>query len=192
MNEKNKQYSKTQWLEKALQYLIKFGPHKLKIANLCTEFNVTKGSFYHHFKNRHTFIHTLMQFWYEQTTLDFIAQANTQNTAMEKLQKLDQVIASHNIEAEIHIRAWALSEVFIVEHLEKIDKQRQSYLQACYQELGLDEQAAIDLAAISYAQFLGFLHLKPQPNIETSLRLSTLLAKQFLSDIDGDPPHEMD
>ncbi|MBQ4847466.1 TetR/AcrR family transcriptional regulator [Pseudoalteromonas sp. MMG005] len=180
MNKKSQQLSKAQWLEKALTQLVKFGPQQLKIANLCQNFEVTKGSFYHHFKSRDDFVHALMQYWYEQTTVNFIAQANTQSSPLEKLQKLDQVIASNNIEAEIHIRAWSLTETFIVTHLEKIDSQRQAFLASCYQQLGLNPEQATDLAAISYAQFLGLLHIKPQPDVTQCLKLSALIARQFL------------
>ena len=186
MNSKQPQYNKTQWLDNALKHLIQFGPQQLKIANLCNAFNVTKGSFYHHFKNRDDFVHALMQYWYEQTTLNFITQANTQNNPLEKLNKLDQIIANNNIEAEIHIRAWSLTEPFITEHLEKIDTCRQAYLQSCYQELGLDTKLAKNLAIISYSQFLGLLHLKPPPTVSKCLELSTLLAKSFLQDIHKD------
>ncbi|RJE77720.1 transcriptional regulator [Pseudoalteromonas sp. MSK9-3] len=186
MNSKQPQYNKTQWLDNALKHLIQFGPKQLKIANLCNAFNVTKGSFYHHFKNRDDFIHTLMQYWFEQTTLNFIAQADTQSSPLEKLNRLDQVIANNNIEAEVHIRAWSLTEPFIAEHLKKIDTHRQSYLQTCYQELGLPAELAHKLAIMSYSQFLGLLHLKPQPSIHQCLELSTLLAKSFLQDIHKD------
>jgi AcrR family transcriptional regulator len=186
MNSNQSQYNKTQWLNNALKHLIQFGPQQLKIAKLCTAFNVTKGSFYHHFKNRDDFIHALMQYWYEETTLNFIHQANKQSGPLDKLNKLDEVIANNDIEAEIHIRAWSLTEPFISEYLEKIDARRQAYLQSCYQELELPNELAHKLATMSYAQFLGLLHLKPQPSIHQCIELSTLLAKSLLKENNRD------
>lgn len=176
---KDNKNSQLDWLEFALAILIKKGPDSLKITPLCELKGVTKGSFYHHFKNRAEFINTLMLHWYQKMTLDFIAQANTQESPLERLQKLDQVIASHNIEAEIHIRAWALKEQSIAEHLEKINQQRQDYLAGCYIELGMEEAQAKDIALIAYANFLGIQQIQPKLAIDTVLRLSALASKAF-------------
>lgn len=172
--------NKLDWLTFALEVLIKQGPEELKIAKLCDLKGVTKGSFYHHFSGRADFIENLMQHWYETTTLGFIEQANTQDSAIEKLQKLDKVIASNNIEAELHIRAWALKEASICKHLEQIDNQRRDYLALCYQELGLDANKAKDVALLAYANFLGMQQVKPKPSVEESLRVAAMAAKAFL------------
>lgn len=172
--------SQLDWLEFALDILIKKGPDSLKITPLCDLKGVTKGSFYHHFKNRSEFIETLMTHWYQEMTLDFITQANTQASPLERLKKLDQVIASHNIEAEMHIRAWALKEQSIAAHLERIDQQRKSYLAHCYIELGMEEVQAQDVALMAYANFLGMQQIHPKPSVEAVLRISAMASKTFM------------
>ncbi len=62
-----------QWLKFALKQLVKHGPNQLTIAKLCDAKGVTKGSFYHHFNNRQQFIESLMEYWYQQMTVNFIA-----------------------------------------------------------------------------------------------------------------------
>ena len=176
----NTKNSQLDWLEFALDVLIKKGPDSLKITPLCNLKGVTKGSFYHHFKNRTAFIDTLMNHWYQRMTVDFIDQANSAASPMERLNKLDQVIAGQNIEAEMHIRAWALKEQSIATHLAKIDQQRQDYLASCYLELGLEEQAAQDIALMAYANFLGMQQIYPRPSIETVLRVTALASSTFL------------
>lgn len=172
--------NKLDWLTFALKVLIDKGPETLKIAKLCDLKGVTKGSFYHHFNNRAEFVESLMLHWYETTTIAFIEQANTEDSAIERLQKLDRVIASNNIEAELHIRAWALKEPVISKHLAKIDTQRRDYLAQCYHELGLDQEKARDVALLAYANFLGMQQVQPTPPIEDSLRVSAMAAKAFL------------
>jgi AcrR family transcriptional regulator len=168
------------WLTFALEVLMKKGPDHLKIAPLCELKGVTKGSFYHHFKNRAVFIESLMVHWYEATTVAFIEQANTQASPLERLQELDKVIANNNTEAEIHIRAWALKCSEIGVHLQKIDNQRQEYLAQCYLELGLDKSTARDVALMAYANFLGMQQIRPKPSIEDALRMSAMTSKAFL------------
>lgn len=172
--------SKLDWLEFALAMLIKKGPDILKITPLCDLKGVTKGSFYHHFNNRTEFVDALMTHWYEKMTMDFIQQANTETTPLERLNKLDQVIASQNIEAEMHIRAWALKEKSIAIHLAKIDQQRQDYLAQCYTELGLPKEEAQDIALMAYANFLGMQQIHPRPSIETVLRVTAMASQAFL------------
>lgn len=172
--------NKLDWLTFALKVLIDKGPEAIKIAKLCDLKGLTKGSFYHHFNNRADFIENLMLHWYETTTIAFIEQANTEDSAIERLQKLDRVIASNNIEAELHIRAWALTEPVISKHLVKIDTQRRDYLAQCYKELGLNEPKARDVALLAYANFLGMQQVQPPPSVEDSLRISAMAAKAFL------------
>jgi AcrR family transcriptional regulator len=176
-------YSKIQWLNFALRQLVELGPESLKIASLCQALNVTKGSFYHHFNNRQDFMEALMEYWYKKMTLEFINQANTVDAPLERLEKLDHVIADNNMEAEIHIRAWALNESFIIKHLEKVDAQRQLFLKQCYIELGMSNELATDIAMINYAKFLGLLQLHPKPNITTMLRVSEIASRIFRKDL---------
>lgn len=178
--------NKLDWLTFALEVLIQQGPEAIKIAKLCDLKGVTKGSFYHHFVNRAAFIESLMLHWYETTTTAFIEQANTAHSAIEKLQKLDKIIASNNTTAEVHIRAWALKEPVISEHLGKIDTQRRGYLAQCYCELGLDEDRAKDVALLAYSNFLGMQQINPTPSIEESLRVSAMAAKAFLPELNPD------
>ncbi len=183
MSKNNQQIrsSKNDWLDFALTVLINKGPEQLKIMSLCELKKVSKGSFYHHFTNRADFITQLMDFWYETTTLDFIAKANTESSPLARLEKLDQVISSHNIEAELHIRAWALKEPKIASHLVKIDNQRQAYLMACYIEIGIEKMQAQDMALMAYANFLGMQQVYPRPSMSTVLRISALGAKTFMN-----------
>lgn len=173
--------SKTAWLTLALSQLIEKGPQALTIEQLCDLKGVTKGSFYHHFSNRAVFVDELMSHWYQSMTLNFIEQANSAEGALARLQKLDSIIAAADIEAEMHIRAWALKEPNINKHIEKIDQQRQTYLQSCYEELGADKSTAADIATITYAQFLGLQQIRPKLSNETMLSLSAMLAKQFFN-----------
>lgn len=175
--------AKSDWLNFSLKVLVNKGPDSLKVNPLCELKGVSKGSFYHHFKNRADFIEQLMEFWYQKMTQDFIKQANTESSPLERLEKLDRVIAGNNIEAELHIRAWALKESKIADHLGKIDNQRQHYLASCYIELGMDEALAKDVATLAYSSFLGLLQIYPKPSIETVLRVSTLGSKAFLEDL---------
>ncbi len=174
MTKNNAKSSKSDWLDFALTALISKGPDALKIEPLCKLKGVSKGSFYHHFKNRADFIDQLMLYWFEKMTLNFITQANMQSSPMERLEQLDKIISGSNIEAELHIRAWALKEPKIALHLGKIDAQRQQYLASCYVDLGMQAELAEDVAIMAYSSFIGLQQIYPKPSIETILRISAM------------------
>lgn len=173
--------AKKDWLEFALKVLIKHGPEQLKIQPLCDAKGVSKGSFYHHFSSRADFVDQLMEYWYQSMTVSFIEQANTEASPLERLEKLDTVIANNKTGAEIHIRAWALKTPSIRPHLEKIDQQRIAYLAECYQGLGLEPQMASDYALMAYANFLGMQQIHPKPRTEEVLRVAALGMKSLLT-----------
>lgn len=183
MKNKKASNSKEDWLNFALTILVKKGPDALKIISLCEEKGVSKGSFYHHFKNRAEFIEQLMDFWFKKMTLDFIEQANTESSPIERLQKLDTIIAGHNLLTELHLRAWALKEVSIAKHLGVIDTQRQEYLAQCYVDLGIEKAMAEDIATKAYSSFLGMQQIYPKLSVETILRVTSLGSKKFLEDL---------
>ena len=175
--------SREDWLSFALEVLVKKGPEHLKIVPLCELKGVTKGSFYHHFKNRNVFIDSLMEHWYQTTTQGFIDQVDPTAPALQRLKALDQIIAKNNVEAEHHIRAWALKEPTIRQHLEKIDAQRQEYLAECYRELGLSQQQAKDIALIAYSSFLGMAQIRPTPTADELGRMMITILTAFIPNL---------
>ena len=88
-----------------------------------------------------------------------------------------------DIEAEMHIRAWALTEKAIISHFEKIDQQRRAYLQQCCTELGMEPMLAQDVAMIAYTNFLGMQQLYPKPSLEKAKRLGELSFNKFVKEL---------
>jgi AcrR family transcriptional regulator len=68
--------SRAQWLQKSLDLLISGKHGKLRIDNITKELNVTKGSFYWHFKNRVDYITRLAEYWDHIVQDELIEQAN--------------------------------------------------------------------------------------------------------------------
>ena len=58
--------SKQDWLEKGLKILAKESLNGLTIDKMALELGVTKGSFYHHFKNARDFEERLLGYWANQ------------------------------------------------------------------------------------------------------------------------------
>lgn len=72
---------KKQWFIVGLDILEKDGFAKITIDNLCTQLEITKGAFYHHFKNVDGYIDALMKYWLNQNTIQIIEDADKLATA---------------------------------------------------------------------------------------------------------------
>ena len=89
-------YDRERWLETALNVLATEGGARLRIESMVRSLGVTKGSFYHHFKNREDFVRALIDYWSKEFTESVIAIVNAHEvTPSERLLEL-----THHIEKE--------------------------------------------------------------------------------------------
>ena len=63
-----KKVEKKQWFTTGLQIIKDEGVSRITIDNLCNLLEITKGAFYHHFKNIDGYIDALMAFWVKENT----------------------------------------------------------------------------------------------------------------------------
>ena len=95
--------SREDWLESALTVLSRKGQAGLRIQGLSAALGVSRGSFYWHFKNRNDFIHSLLEYWYEEYTAGTpSAVARDGGTPEERLARLmrlvhDQDLTRHDL-----------------------------------------------------------------------------------------------
>ena len=64
--------SKRDWFIAAIYLLAEGGPSAITIDALCQQLQVTKGSFYHHFKNYDDFKLSFLHYYEEAGTLNII------------------------------------------------------------------------------------------------------------------------
>ena len=75
-----KKVDKKQWFVTGLTVLEKEGFARTTIDNLCGLLQITKGAFYHHFKNIDGYVDALMRYWLEVNTFEFIREVDKLNT----------------------------------------------------------------------------------------------------------------
>ena len=71
-----KKIEREDWFTAGLGILNTGGFLKITIENLCEVLKVTKGSFYHHFKNVDGYIDAFMSYWVEKNTKALIEIAD--------------------------------------------------------------------------------------------------------------------
>lgn len=150
------------WLETGLHLLGNEGEKALTIERLCQVADRTKGSFYHHFKNRDEFITALLDFWQSAYTNRIISTIEQLADLHERRRKLDHLAASLDSQIERAIRNWSGHDERVQQTLQRVDERRIRYLAQLIGELGQsDSEVAFELAIVEYAAFVGLQHLFP-------------------------------
>jgi AcrR family transcriptional regulator len=150
------------WLKEGLNLIAELGVEKLTIDELSARLNVTKGSFYHHFKNRETFIEGLLKYWEEANTLAVIELSESIGDSRDKIQQITAIaVASIAASPEVSIRAWAHKNEKVRRYQERVDKTRLDYSRKLWGDLIKNDQKAELVSKLYYASFVGCQEIMP-------------------------------
>ncbi len=152
--------SKTIWLEKGLNVLAQKGPGALSIDYLCHIVGKTKGSFYHHFKNREQYVEALLE-RNEKTTIDEIIEITSESEdPLTRFKKLWNLAFQISGDLELAIRAWALFDPKVKAYQNRLDRRRIDYLKELYLASGLSPDKAKMKSHRDYSLFIGLQQLR--------------------------------
>jgi AcrR family transcriptional regulator len=169
-----KKISKEDWLTTALTALSTQGEEAIRIDKLCKELSVSKGSFYHHFKNIDDFIVQLMTYWEKGMTESIIETTEKEISFDKKVEKLNELVSKEDHEMEVKIRAWGLRNEKVKKLIEGVDLKRIEYLKGLYLQQGNKNSIASDFATLEYALFVGLQHVFEASSNQERVRLSAL------------------
>ncbi|WP_042367722.1 TetR/AcrR family transcriptional regulator [Bacteroides neonati] len=150
-----KKVDKEQWFIVGLEVLAKDGFARITIDNLCGLLQITKGAFYHHFKNIDGYIDALMKFWLEVNTFEFIREVDKLQDTKQQLQQLADMAAYASMRNESVIRAWGYSNPIVRSYVSQADATRLEYAAKLNEATGLDAKQAMDIAVIQYSVLIG-------------------------------------
>ena len=157
-----KRITKKSWLKEGLDVLAEQGAEKLTIDFLCRRLHVTKGSFYHHFRNRENFIENLLQYWEEANTLAVIQLGESHKDSRDKIREItDIAVASLPSSLEASIRAWALKNEKARYFQERVDNTRLDYCRKLWADLLKNDAEAEVVARLYYSSFVGCQEIMP-------------------------------
>lgn len=153
--------SKTDLLQTGLEILATHGIDRLTIDKLCKKLSVTKGSFYHHFKNQRAFMEALLEFWMEENTERKKTLADESGTPLEQYQRILYFAATLPHAQEKAIRAWAMHDPLVAKYQERVDASRVNYLASRLANLLPDPSQAPIIAQIVLSTMIGSRHMFP-------------------------------
>lgn len=130
------------WLQAALRMLAGHNIDAIRIDVLAKALNVTRGSFYWHFRDRDDFLQRLLVCWRDATTEDVISRFEHREMAPAELihdllsLPFRGMAAREAAAVELAIRAWARSDPKARQALDIVDAHRLSYIAQCLSALG--------------------------------------------------------
>lgn len=145
------------WLIIGTQTLVEKGTEAIRIDPLAKLLNVTRGSFYWHFKNRDDLLVAILHEWETSNTKSVIEHIEGLNISpSSKLLSLFEIAAEDNNRLEKAVRVWSVNDARAAAAIARVDRQRLDYLQNLFLQLGFSEINAKVRAQIVYSVRLGW------------------------------------
>ncbi|MEU4447267.1 TetR/AcrR family transcriptional regulator [Actinosynnema sp. NPDC050801] len=149
------------WTMAALRALARGGVAAVSVDGLAGELDITRGSFYWHFKDREALLVAAVEFWEQRATADLITRLTAIEDPVDKLGEgfraalATEVVAGLEPALVAHADHPAIAPV-----LTRVIERRIAYLAEVYAELGLTPAVARRQAVVAYAAFLGWADLR--------------------------------
>lgn len=165
------------WLRTAIDALVEEGLAGVKIDRLAKTLNVTRGGFYHHFKDREDLLNRLIREWVR--TNDFIPDVKNLSNAQDAIDKIeemsDRVITEKNFSSafEMAVREWARIAPQIRQIVDKADANRIKRLTTIFAALGYQAEEAPIRARVFYFHQIGYYSLGHQKHQTQEQRKKT-------------------
>lgn len=145
------------WLTIGIQTLVEKGIEAVRIDPLAKLLNVTRGSFYWHFKNRDDLLAAILHEWETSNTKNVIEQIEgLHGSPSSKLLSLFEIAAEDDDRLEKAVRVWSANDTRAAAASARVDRQRLDYLQNLFLQLGFSEIDAKVRAQIVYSVRLGW------------------------------------
>jgi AcrR family transcriptional regulator len=150
----------TDYFAAAFDLLSERGHGGLTIAALCQRLGVTKGSFYHHFRDFPAFRDALLEHWAAEHATRLIALSNAMTDPVERMDLLRGIAVTLPHGAEAAIRAWSWSDQTVATVQHRVDQARLSHLTKAGVATGLPEARAHLMATIALSTLIGMQQLE--------------------------------
>ncbi len=156
-NKQNKQLNRESWILTAFETLYIDGIDAVRIEPLATKLNVTKGSFYWHFKNRTELHDALLEYWEKEMTQSVLDAANEFHGSPQQrlINTLREVVGKERTKYDPAVRNWARTDIKVKKVVEYIDKIRLSFLHGLFVDIGFDKQQAEIRSRLMYYYIMG-------------------------------------
>lgn len=166
------------WIDAARRMLVDEGIAGLKVDRLANRLGVTRGGFYHNFKDRDEFFDQLIQHWEESCR--FLPDEAPPAKAGEAIKWLDRLISrlieadGYDYQFDLAVREWARGDKRAEWAVERADRDRLDTLQKFFEAIGYDAEHAAIRARVFYYHQIGYYTLGVRQSIPERRRNAQL------------------
>ena len=143
------------YFEEALELLGELGSQALTIAALCERLDVTKGSFYHHFRGMPNFVDELLAYWEREHSERLIALSQAESDSSLRISTITEMAVNLPHASESAIRAWGRSSPDVAAVVERVDGRRERHVLEPLEALGLPPERARILSRLALDLLIG-------------------------------------
>ena len=145
------------WLDAAIRTLIEEGIDAVRIDRIATKLRITRGSFYHHYKNRRDLLRAVLDHYLRTNHTNFVAMLPTlQGAPEDKLWTLWAATASREFrDYDWAVRLWGMRDAQVAKVLNQIDVKRMEVMIGLFMQMGFNEDESWIRAALAYHGSLG-------------------------------------
>jgi AcrR family transcriptional regulator len=147
--------TRSEWLRHGLRTLASDGPGALKIGPMASTLNVSRGSFYWHFRDLEDFRRQLLQHWQETSTDNVIEDLDARPGDPDRLKELMRSAFSGQQRIDRAIRSWAAHDKSVASVVASVDARRITRIAGLLVEAEVEGERAVHRAAFLYWAYLG-------------------------------------
>jgi AcrR family transcriptional regulator len=147
--------TRSDWLDHGLRILARQGAHALKVGDLAAGLNVSRGSFYWHFRDISDFRLQLLARWQERTTDQVIEGIDAAIPGAARLIHLMKLAFKEDRSLDRAIRAMAATDKAVAAMVAAVDARRVAYMAKVLIEAGVESQRALPRAEFLYWAYIG-------------------------------------
>ena len=167
--------TKLDWLKHGLRTLADDGSGALKVGPMAAVLNVSRGSFYWHFRDIDDFRTQLLQHWQETSTDQIIDALDARPGDPDRLRDLLHQAFGRQPKLDRAVRSWAAHDKDVASLVAAVDDRRIARVTQLLVDAGVDTTRAAHRALFLYWAFLGQAAVAGQRH--------TSLPKEALNDI---------
>jgi AcrR family transcriptional regulator len=148
---------KAQWLSAGLEALRTGGVGSVRVERLAAGVGITKGSFYHHFRDRDALLEALLDYWSrEMTDAEFERIQTLRGGLAARLVALAEDVLEKGMgRYDPAVRAWARQDRKVGAVVAQVDRRRVKALAGFFEEGGFTAAEARTRARTFYTFLLG-------------------------------------